>query len=210
MAFSYINGKIARDKRNKKIRLNHVAEIWQQHFTLPVNGLPGLEETSYTIDYQGVRIMMIDTNDEEKLNEQAVWMRQLLINNPNKWTIVAFHHPFYSAGRNRDDDETRNSFLEIFDEFHVDLVLTGHDHAYARSEKLVNSHTVNWQEPGTVYVVSVSGPKMYQVNSKYSHLMAKTIGNMQLYQIIKVSQEGIEYTSHNITGDIIDHFILNK
>ncbi len=209
-SYKYENGEIARNKKNKKVRLNTVAEEWKQHFTLPENGLSGFGESSYFVDYQGARFIIIDTNDRAKLAEQAVWVRELLANNPNRWTIVSFHHPFYSAGRDRDNDETRNAFQSIFDEFQVDLVLTGHDHTYARSYKLVNNKKVEWTEPGTVYVVSVSGPKMYSVNSQYNHFMAKTGGNVQLYQVVFINEDKLEYTSYTVDGNIYDYFVLTK
>ena len=204
------DGKIVRDEKGKKQRGTNLAELWKEQFTLPENGLPGYEETSYTLDYQGVRFIVINTNDEKTLSVQNEWIEKLLANNPNKWTIISFHHPFYSAGRERDDDETRNAYLTLFDKYDVDLVLTGHDHAYARSYKLKNGIKVADNEKGTVYVVSVSGPKMYSVNSNYNHLIAKTGGNVQLFQTISINDTILEYISYTATGETFDTFTLNK
>jgi hypothetical protein len=209
-AYLYKNGKIVLDEKNDKERIERVAEEWRNHFTLPQNGPVGYDESSYYIDYQGVRFIMIDTNDEEKLNEQASWVDSLLDNNPNSWTIASFHHPFYSIKENRDNHDTRNAFGPIFDKHHVDLVLTGHDHAYSRSYKLFNNQKVEWNEPGTVYVVSVSGPKMYKLNSTYNHLMAKTGAKNQLFQVIAVDSLELEYTAYTVTGTVYDQFTLDK
>lgn len=46
------------------------------------------------------------------------------------------------TGRDRDDKDTRNALLPTIDKYHVDLVLTGHDHAYSRSYKLNNNVVV--------------------------------------------------------------------
>lgn len=208
--FLYENGKIVRNERNKKVRLKEVDELWKVSFTLPENGLPGFEETSFHFDYQGVRFIMINTNDEEKLNEQADWMEKLLADNQNHWTVVSFHHPIYSAGRDRDDDETRDAFMRLFDKYNVDLVLTGHDHAYARSYKLKNGVRVNDNEQGTVYVVSVAGPKMYSVNERKDNIMAKTGGNVQLFQVISVEGCKLSYKSFTATGNLYDSFELIK
>ena len=153
---------------------------------------------------------MVNTTKEDKLEEQAAWIEKLLANNPNKWTVVSFHHPFYSAGRDRDDNKTRNAFLSIFDKYSVDLVLTGHDHAYARSYKLKNGEKVSKNGKGTVYVVSVSGPKMYSVNTNYNKIMAKTGGNVQLYQVIGVDGKNLKYESYTATGQLYDSFELKK
>lgn len=208
--FLYENGKVIKDNKGKKQRGTDVSNLWQAHFTLPENGPSGYPETSYSFDYQGVRFIMINSNDEEKLNIQAKWMEGLLQNNPNHWTIVSFHHPLYSAGRDRDDYDTRSAFLEIFDRYAVDLVLTGHDHAYARSKKIRNGALVADTEKGTVYVVSVSGPKMYTVNTNNNHIMAKTGGDVQLFQTISVSPEKLTYNSFTVNGVLFDSFELVK
>jgi 3',5'-cyclic AMP phosphodiesterase CpdA len=208
--FLWKDGKIVRDDKGKKLRGENTSGMFFEHFTLPENGLPEFKETSYYVDYQGVRFIMVDTNKEDKLDEQALWIEKLLANNPNKWTVVSFHHPFYSAGRDRDDDETRKAFLAVFDKYSVDLVLTGHDHAYARSYKLKNGEKVSKNGKGTVYVVSVSGPKMYSVNTNYNKIMAKTGGNVQLYQVIGVDGKNLKYESFTVTGQLYDSFELKK
>ena len=79
----------------------------------------GLEAGDYSIHFQGVRFLVINSNT--RLQDQAVWMEKLLAENPNKWTIVTFHHPLYSMGADRDDQDTRNAFLTLFDTYHVNL-----------------------------------------------------------------------------------------
>jgi predicted MPP superfamily phosphohydrolase len=202
------NGEYVREEDGDRIRLREIDPYWHTSFTLPENGIDGLEETSYYFDYQGVRFIMINSND--KREEQAVWMEKILKNNDNNWTIVTFHHPVYSAGRDRDRRETRDIFSPLFDKYNVDLVLTGHDHAYARSHKLKAGEIVDENEQGTVYIVSVSGPKMYSVNSNYEHLMVKTGGYAQLFQVLDVSENKISYKSYTLTGKVFDSFELTK
>lgn len=181
---------------------------WRAHYTLPENGIKGLEETSFFFDYQDVRLIMINGN--EKLAEQAVWMESLLARNPCTWTVVAMHHPFYSMGRNRDDRHTRDAFLPLIDRYGVDLVLTGHDHVYSRSHKLKNGAVVGPDEKGTVYVVSVSGSKSYPLSLKYQDLMAKTGERVQLYQTISVEGKRLKFESRTATGQLYDSFELRK
>jgi acid phosphatase type 7 len=210
IAYLMQDGKIVRNEKGKKQRGNKVSDLWKEQFTLPENGLPGFEETSYTFDYQGARFIVINTNDEKNLSVQSPWIEKLLSGNQNKWTIISFHHPFYSAGRDRDDEDTKNAYLKLFDKYNVDLVLTGHDHAYSRSYKLKNNFKVPDNEKGTVYVVSVSGPKMYSVNSKYNNLMAKTGGNVQLFQTIAIKDNNLILEAYTATGELFDSFILKK
>jgi hypothetical protein len=208
IAFKMENGIYVLNNKGKKEKTKLLPPTWRAQFTLPENGISGFQESSYYFDYQGVRIFMLNSND--RLEEQAAWMEKMLTDNPNKWVIASFHHPLYSAGGERDDKETRNAFLSVFDKYKVDLVLTGHDHAYARSYPLKNGVKVNDKEHGTVYVVSVSGPKMYEVNSEYSDIMAKTGGNVQLFQSISIDANRLLYNSYTPTGVLYDSFELVK
>ena len=80
--------------------LEQLSIQWRPQFTLPENGPKGideLKETTYYMDFQGVR--MISVNSSIYREEQAEWLKEILANNPNKWTVVTFHHPLYSISR---------------------------------------------------------------------------------------------------------------
>jgi len=51
---------------------------------------------------------------------------------------------------------------------------------------------------------------MYSVNSNYNHIMAKTGGNVQLYQVISVESKNLKYESYTASGQLYDSFILRK
>lgn len=181
---------------------------WRQQFTLPENGPKGideLKETSYYMDFQGVRMISLNTN--LYLEEQAEWLREVLANNPNKWTIVTYHHPFYQISRGRSDKKRREVFKPIFDEFHLDLALQGHDHAYARGRTIE-------EMTATMYVVSVGGGKMYRLSpegwQRWGAKKDRDAENTQLVQVITVDHDTIHYKSYTATGGLYDAFDLIK
>jgi len=208
MAYLVKDGAIVLDDRKKKKRTDTVATTWRAHFTLPENGPTGTAEASFHVDYQGVRFILINSN--VAFAEHAAWLERLLATNPNRWTIVTFHHPLYSAGRTRDDKATRNAFLPLFDQYAVDLVLTGHDHAYARSHKLRNSQIAAPGEKGTVYVVSSSGPKTYVAQPLYKELMAKTGEGLMLFHPITIDSRTLTFEARTAAGNLYDSFTLSK
>ncbi len=189
-----------------------VSHHWRPQFTLPTNGPAGLEETAYYLDYQNVRIISLNSN--ERHQEQAAWLEQVLSKNDKTWTVITFHHPIFSMARGRDNPELRQLWKPIFDRHRVDLVLTGHDHTYGRSGVVgteTNASTgTNWQssEGGTIYVVSVSGPKMYPLDPKPRAEMARVAMNTQLYQIITIDGGLLRYEARTATGEVYDAFAL--
>jgi 3',5'-cyclic AMP phosphodiesterase CpdA len=201
-----------------------VSSLWRHRFTLPDNGPKGvdeLKEQSYTIDYQGVRFISLDVNvysneafaesAKERVGKmQLVWLEELLRNNPNRWTIVVQHQPIYPIAKGRDYVEMREALLPLYDKYRVDLVLQGHDHTYARTHKLAAGKVVSPSQPGTIYAISVSGPKMYEIADKYAPLRAKTLAHTQAFQVIEIDGDKLTYNAYAVEGEQIDRFQLLK
>ncbi len=183
---------------------------WRPQFVLPENGPPGFEETVYSIDFQGVRFISLNSNDRQ--GEQVAWLEERLKSNPNRWTIVAFHHPIYSAARSRDNAELRALWQPLLDKYRVDLVLQGHDHTYARSGLMTGDVNVSEgtgaQSGGTVYVVSVSGPKMYDLDRE--EWMKRAGEDTQLFQVVSIDGLELTYQARTARGILYDSFTLKK
>lgn len=180
-----------------------VSVFWRPQFTLPENGPPGLEETCYYTDVQGVRFISLNSQEieinERLLHLQRNWLEKVLQENKARWTVVTFHHPVLSTKKNRDNKFVREHIKPLLDRYNVDLVLTGHDHTYARGRD---------GNQGPVYVVSVSGPKMYEVDA--APWMHTTGSHQQFYQVIRVEDNTIHYNAYTVDGQLHDAFKLRK
>ncbi|MCG8451076.1 MAG: metallophosphoesterase family protein [Pirellulales bacterium] len=189
---------------------NKLTPHWRPQFSFPLNGPPGLEETVYWFDYQGVRFFSLNSN--EKLEEQARWLENVLEEHPTKsWKIVTFHHPIYSATREKDNLEPRNTWKPTFDKLNIDLALQGHDHAYTRSGMGGAKNDpigVNIQKGDTVYVVSVSGPKAYKLVETWQ--ADRKASGIQLYQVIHIDGAKLRYEARMASGELYDAFTLEK
>lgn len=185
---------------------------WQPTFAFPSNGPKGLKESVYYLDYQGTRFISLNTNEQEEI--QANWVEQVLSKNTNRWTIITYHHPMYSSGQGRDNVELRKMWKPIFDKYKVDLVLQGHDHSYARTghklpERAENIESgVNLKAGPTVYVVSVSGPKQYDITER--DYFKRSASGAQLYQIIEVTRDELHFNAYVANGELYDAFTLRK
>lgn len=196
-------------------RLSH---HWRATFAFPENGPTGLEESCYTLVYQGVRIIGLNSNQQQQ--DQVNWLDKVLAENTSKWVICTFHHPMFSTGKDRDNAELRQLWKPIFDKYRVDLVLQGHDHTYGRTgleTPVIIPETVNNvptgitqhdSKTGTVYVVSVSGPKMYTLQRHA--FMKRQAESTQLYQIIHIDGDQLRFEARTATGELYDAFTLNK
>ena len=194
-----------------------VSPQWRPQFAFPVQGVANkaLWETVYVTDYQGTRFIALNSNEDTQ--SQVAFLRRALEDNPNRWTVVTFHHPVFSPATDRDNPELRALWKPLLDEFKVDLVLNGHDHTYARTGVVDTSRLTNVPEGyqhaydpaiGTVYVVSVSGPKMYAITK--GDYARRTAENTQLYQVIDIDGDRLRYRAFTATGVLYDEFALEK
>ena len=192
---------------------------WKPQFTLPNNGPKGLEETAYYVDYQGVRIIGLNSLDWKKWEVQAEWLENLLKNNPHQWTVVTYHNPVFSASEGRDNKRWREHLKPLFDKYKVDLALQGHDHSYARGRVAPTEYNLvsglnKRDQTGTVYVVSVSGGKMYNLKPNgwedYDADRDRAAENTQLFQIVSVDGDELTFESYTATGELYDAFSLIK
>jgi len=185
----------------------------------------GLEETVYSFDYQNAKFVILNSNLQHV--EQAAWLEKELSGNTKPWVIVSFHHPIFSTAKDRDNAALRKAWKPILDKYKVDLVLQGHDHSYgrtglrtpvdiAKANGLPAGEVSNEPEGltkydehyGTVYVVSVSGPKMYNVDPK--PFMVRLGEDTQLYQVITLDGTKLTYEARTAVGELYDTFELFK
>lgn len=185
---------------------------WKPTFTFPANGPDKLLETTYYLDYQGARIISLNSPEfvyNDSLDQiQIDWLEKVLQETKQKWIIVTLHHPIYSPAASRDNPDLRNAFLPLFNKYGVDIVLQGHDHTYARGGNNLPAGSMIVDSSGPVFVVSVSGPKMY--SSNMADWMDRAAQDIQLYQLIHINDSTLTFEAYTTTGKLYDKFLLEK
>lgn len=196
-----------------------LAVQWRPQFTLPVEAdLPeDLHENVYTFAYQGVQVIVL--NSMRNLEEQEAYLERKLGEGDFRWRVVTFHHPVYSPSRGPKQGNTRKHWQPILEKMGVDLVLQGHDHTYARGHTPKRTTDGKPEDAlGTLYVTSVSGPKMYGINQEGLAALkeqdglvtTKTGTNIQFFQVIDVKDDRLEYRAYTATGSLYDAVAIEK
>lgn len=210
------------DKQTDRILSLH----WRPQFTLPeVEGLPDdLQEVVYDVRYnEDLHIFVLSTQNSN-IRDQAQWLDGALKDSDAKWKIVSMHHPIFSSGAGRDSEERRRALLPVLERNSVDLVLQGHDHTYARGVIADGAQTPERvsrnNEQGrvkTMFVNSVSGPKMYKFkDTKWDEYkdtgvdLVRRAENTPFFQIIRVDGDELSYEARTVMGDLYDDFTMEK
>ncbi|MDD3122779.1 MAG: metallophosphoesterase family protein [Candidatus Izemoplasmatales bacterium] len=139
---------------------------------------------TYSFNYGNAHFIAIDTEmfcdgstactayDHSNVEILKSWIQNDLESNDLTWTIVLLHRGPY--GLSYDSASVRDNLIPIFDEFNVDLVLSGHDHQYSRSVYLENAmvpfQTSNLYSKGLITLIDSA-----VLNNNFNHY-ASSIG----------------------------------
>jgi Icc-related predicted phosphoesterase len=163
---------------NHETKYNYTDYI--QRFNLPLK-----EENKnlyYSYDINDVHFVALpsdyaiegnETNESEIL-KMITWLKNdLQVSQNKKWKIVYMHRPLYCSDFsketcNRESEQMRKLFEDIFYEFKIDLVLAGHVHNYERLLPIYKGKADN---------ESSSSPNTY-INPKYPvYMICGAVGN---------------------------------
>jgi 3',5'-cyclic AMP phosphodiesterase CpdA len=176
---------------------------------LPKNGPESITpERAYSFTYSNALFVVLDSNLAP--HTQSAWLEQQLANSTATWKFVVYHHPAYASSPRRDNPLLRNQWTPLFDKYHVDLALQGHDHAYLRTYPMHNQERVGSPAEGTIYIVSVSGTKFYdQAEHPYTEF---GMTNVATYQVLDITIDGdrLVYKAYDIDGELRDEFVIEK
>lgn len=184
-------------------------KLYLELFDLPKNGPSTLTpERAYSFTYSNALFVILDSNVEPET--QVEWLEQQLAESDATWKFVSHHHPAYSSAPNRDNAKIRELWTPLFDTYHVDMVLQGHDHAYLRTHPMRDQKVVESAKDGTVYVVSVSGTKMYDQSSREYTAFGMT--NVATYQVLDIQLSGdrLVYRAYDQDGRLRDEIVIQK
>lgn len=129
---------------------NHDADNanYLYHFNVPNLSTLGANDYvggDYSFTYGDALFIMLNTQDTNSA-EHGQFIKETVEANPNaKWKIVSLHQDIYGSAEHSNEPEIVNlrySLVPYFEEYGIDVVLTGHDHAYSRSQLLKGGSNV--------------------------------------------------------------------
>lgn len=180
----------------------NMSEHWYLNFTFPRNGPEGHEEETFYVDYNNIRVISLNLCRYKYPEDRATllqWTEDRLKEYQGDWIFITHHYAMDASARNRKPGIRFPDFKALYEKYNVPLVLTGHEHLYARGR-------MDNQFP--VYVVSVSGP--FQNAIQFGDWVERAATSLQLFQEIDVTPNSIHYVSKTIVGDIYDEFTIAK
>lgn len=155
---------------------NHdaVSENYSYHFNNPNASKLGstVAGGDYSFRYGNALFIVLNTNNTNIAEHKAFLENTVNNNQDATWRIVTLHQDIYGSGIHSNEPniiQLRYNLVPIFEKNNIDIVFTGHDHAYARSEILKSgissTNTFNKKDIFVEEVVNPDGILYLTLNS---------------------------------------------
>lgn len=185
---------------------NH--EFLAQHYFAQF-ALPGNEEW-FAVDYGDLLLLnMNDTvrSSDEIFTDQVSFATSELAASGARWKVAMHHQPEFAATRGHGSNvDLQEAWVPVWDRFGLDLVFTGHNHAYERSKPLRGGVEA---EGGTIYVVTGgAGAPLYTRHDET--FFTEVVTPIEHYVIADFSPEGVSVVAKDLSGNVIDAFSLPR
>lgn len=172
-----------------------------------------LDADYYSVTYGNVYVAVINYCGGEELQNALAWLVEDAKSSDAIWKVLTLHQPPYYTNPTG-GNESINKYVPIaVDEAGIDVVFSGHDHAYARTLPMTGGKVD--EENGAVYYISGStGEKSYDVMPDPSYNFAVATNDYTaIYISVEATDEAMTITTYNLgsTGvEIFDTYTIRK
>jgi len=175
-------------------------------FDLPKNGPAPLEpERAYSFRFGNALFIILDSCSE--IPDQTAWLERQLSSADAVWKFAMFHFPPYAP--TDDYPEIRREWGRLFDQYHVDFVLSGHVHHYLRTKPMHGGAAAASPADGTIYIVSVA-VRGDDYDEFIPDCVEKLIGGTALYHTFDIDGSRLTFRAYDAAGALRDELIIRK
>jgi hypothetical protein len=180
-------------------------------FANPLNGTTGFVNSSYWMVYGNTLFVMIDVVDLSKVSNQIAWFEAVIAAHRQDFVIVGMHYSSYGTTHTGTATTIRTAWNPVFEALNVDLVLSGHDHVYARTPQLKDGVASNDPDEGTVYWIGgTGGHKLYSVPQPNTTFQTYLNPTQSTISVITITSSAISIQTINASGTVLDTFSIPK
>lgn len=172
----------------------------------------GNERLYYSVEYGNVYVAVINNN--ANLTEALEWLKQDAIASDAAWKVLSIHQPAYYTNVTGGSERFNQVVPAAADAAGIDVVFSGHDHSYARTERMTGGQID--ENSGTVYFICGDlGEKSRNINyaavdTKEFNFAAINQEYDALYLDITAAANEMTIIAKNSKGDIVDSVVINK
>ncbi len=156
-------------------------------------------ERYHTFKKGPVAFFALDSNYMDPA--QLQWLRQNLQSSDTKWKICYFHHPLFNIGKSHGPDlDLRSLLLPVFEQYGVNAVFSGHEHAYERMKP----------EGNIYFFVAGNAGKLSTHDFRSSDEVQAEYDADRDFMLVEISGDQMFFQTINRAGKTIDSGVLAR
>ncbi len=162
-------------------------------------------ERWYAFDLGPVHMLALDYHYERASHEQFAFAQRDLRASRAPWKIVFLHVPVFNVGGHA-STWGHETYLPLFHETHVDLVIAGHSHVYERFQPVAPGKAgLDWP---IVHITSGGGgAPLYPV---YDHPALACRASTNHFIVFEATADRLRGRTYLASGKTLDRFELRK
>ena len=169
-------------------------------FPETVNFTPGSDY--YSVTYGNVYVAVINCYMESDMKEAVEWIRADAAKSDATWKILTLHRPPYYTNVIGGSENSHALLPALVDEADFDVVFSGHDHSFARTEPLTGGEVD--PEHGAVYYIVGAAEKggKYEITDDPSFHFAKVSGDFNaMYLSVSADYTQMTINAYALTDE---------
>lgn len=156
-------------------------------------------ERYYTFKKDFVQFFALDSDYMDA--PQLAWLEQNLRSSKAEWKICFFHHPLYNEGKMHGPDlDLRNQLLPLLKSYGVNVVFSGHEHAYERLKPVDNIY----------YFVQGDSGKLERHDFHRSNELAASFDRARTFMIVEIVGDTLYFQTISESGETVDSGGLSR
>ena len=190
-------------------------------FALPDNGTRDFRGRYYSFDFGAAHIIVLDTQflEAEECGdalkaEQMDWLRNDAAASTAPWKLVLMHKDILAYGEYQVEQNTNagisdvgQMFLDTFDTLGIDLVISGHVHAYRRRRIRARQTDAH----GTLYLLAgPAGNQYFDVRAESYDIAAGPNPTPSNYLYMEAGAQYLHIRCETVDGTVLDTVELHK
>jgi hypothetical protein len=147
----------------------------------------------YDLKKGDVEFFALDSNYMD--TQQLGWLEDHLRSSRARWKICYFHHPLYNDGRMHGPDvDLRNQLTPLLKAYGVNVVFSGHEHAYERIKP----------EDNIYYFIQGSSGQLFAHDFRRHDVMERGYDRDRTFMLVEISGDQLYFQTISRTGETVD------
>jgi len=156
-------------------------------------------ERYYTFKKGDTQFFALDSNYMDA--KQLTWLEQNLRSSNARWKICFFHHPLYNDGKSHGPDlDLRNQLSPLLKSYGVNVVFSGHEHAYERIKP----------QDGIYYFVQGDSGKLVRHDFHRRDVTETSFDKDRTFLLIEINGDELFYQAVSRSGETVDFGKLTR